>query len=649
MMNTSVFQRTWMQFTRLDAEPGPTDWHGRSILDYPLLLTVRCFATGIAIFLAHWSAYVRFVHSVRSTTLRCLLAAASTISYLLCVLYLHPWQPYWIRELSVMLAQLFAWKIADLVLLRREEPLSYGFWGFILYDVLVLRPKALVLPYGSSDNSSCKGQEQLKHGSENESMVGAEATADQLEKKKQRLSKNGSVPATKPNADIASSAGNCTASSGSGGLGLKHRWRAVQAGAPSAVRTSAGSGDPHAEGGYRNSKGDTSCVNSSSRSNACTNGTGAAPAASRVAVPIVADGSSAAAVASPTCHRACGLGSTGTTAAGKVAVARSLLLRLRLAVVVCWRPLVDMFVSYNACEAANAYLMHRPAEDVLAAPLLVQAWLSCCFAAALYFHLSYFFYSMELLWLAGFALAGGLRAERWEPLFRSPHLSESPVDFWNNRWHQAFRWWWTRLVFQPLRAALKRGLDRLEDAPGSGNRHASLWPKQAACWLARRNRRLILAGLPTLAVFGFSAAFHESLLWINFGRPTGEQALFFLFHGLLVIAQRGLEAVRAPAAASTGTRHVSKQPSRAAARSKPSRSKPAAPKMLLFRATAVAARVLRVVLFMGLMSFTSVIFFRPWFRSSYHRELRVLLYGPTGWAVRVWVLGLPAESVRLLW
>ncbi|KAG2422083.1 hypothetical protein HXX76_016290 [Chlamydomonas incerta] len=317
-------------------------------------------------------------------------------------------------------------------------------------------------------------------------------------------------------------------------------------------------------------------------------------------------------------------------------------------------------------------------EGILAAPYPQQVLLSCCFAAALYCHLSYFFFSMEMLWLAGFALAAGVRLPRWQPLFDSPQRSTSPVDFWNNRWHQAFRWWWTRLLYVPVRTALRQGLDGLQrrygagcsggggggagggagggeaggvgggGGGGSGGQEAQQqqdeeeeggggaagWEAalggrrggsssgssssgssgssrrglgaRLARWLLAR-RRGLLAAVPTVAVFGFSAAFHESLLWINLAGPQ--------------------RAVEAAAASPRGP----------------------APLRLLRSAHARLPRPLRAAACLALLASTSPLFFRPWFAASYHRELRVLAYGPTQWAVRVWVLGRPAESVRLFW
>ncbi len=123
------------------------------------------------------------------------------------------------------------------------------------------------------------------------------------------------------------------------------------------------------------------------------------------------------------------------------------------------------------------------------------------------------------------------------------------------RWQQAFRWWWGRLVFVPLRAALAKALPpplpdgahrgdmqkqhhqpdepervrrrgrarRGNSAPGDAA-HGGTGPRgpgPVTRWLSR-HRAVLLLAVPTLGVFAFSAAFHELLLWINFGAPTGE-------------------------------------------------------------------------------------------------------------------------------
>lgn len=52
---------------------------------------------------------------------------------------------------------------------------------------------------------------------------------------------------------------------------------------------------------------------------------------------------------------------------------------------------------YSMCEACNALLQHRPPQHVLDAPYIQQVALSATFAAALYAHLTYFYWSMAML------------------------------------------------------------------------------------------------------------------------------------------------------------------------------------------------------------------------------------------------------------
>ncbi|KAG2488400.1 hypothetical protein HYH03_013084 [Edaphochlamys debaryana] len=647
--------------------------------------------------------------------MRCAAAAALTVSYFLSVLCLHPWQPYWIRELSVMLVQLYAWKVFDLVLFRHGESLR-PFGAFLLCDVLVLRPPALVLPPAEGGGAAA-------------AVAIVQATGGKGRE------------ARKAAADAAAAKAQAPAATGMEGR-RKSPWPGLRTpeGADLSPRTVMLGG---AGGGCK------ALLSGSTSAGSLTCAT-AGGTASRHSSAAASDDGSAAAGKDPA---ACG--SAAETAGSRQRGLWEAAGRLRLAAVVVVGPLHDFLWTYNVCEALNAYLMHRRGEDILAAPLLAQVWLSCCFAGALFFHLRYFFHSMEMLWLAGFALASGARLPRWQPLFNWVGLATSPEDFWNRRWHQMFRWWWTRLVFLPTRRALQRGFAALQQAeargnstgvasaeskmpqaasqkereeeeegsePGVGDRpslrassggaaggggpkprrqgatgntcgsgssrsrsgkrgkghgqrcgpqhrpgprhrprpaqegnqaeHGShregeqRWRQRWVPALRRAVARRLLAvrgpavqGLPVLAVFAFSAAFHESLLWINFGRPTGEQAAFFLLHASLLLAQRVLEA------ALCGRRSNGRNPDAPRPRQpvpEPSTARPWA-RTLLHQLQTVACWAG----FMGVAALSSPLFFRPWFRNQYHKELRVLAYGPAGWAVRVWVLGLPREGVRL--
>jgi hypothetical protein len=111
----------------------------------------------------------------------------------------------------------------------------------------------------------------------------------------------------------------------------------------------------------------------------------------------------------------------------------------------------------------------------------------------------------------------------------------------------------------------------------------------------------------------------------HLSHPAGEQAAFFGLHAAALLAQRAWE--RAWPRAGGG-----------AARAPPPRS----------LAARVAARALRHAAFLLPACLSAVLFFRPWFRASHHRELRVLAYGPAGWAVRVGLLGVPPSQARFL-
>ncbi|PNW83708.1 hypothetical protein CHLRE_05g240050v5 [Chlamydomonas reinhardtii] len=756
--------------------------------------------------------YVKIIHGQPSAALRLALTTLSTGAYFAAVLRLHPWQPYWIRELSVMLAQLYAWKATDLALLRHGEPLR-RFWPFLLFDVLVLRPPALVLPgsssssadSGSGSSSSSAGSSDSCSSSRNgagETGATADGTGAARGGEKERCQ-----PGVRrrrhgqPNVPLGSSVRALEFAAGATATAVDPATvaPAAIAGSPQAVALGAakaklgGGEQSHAHSSGRRRAGDDPFQ----KLPAGAVGSQAATAAAASAAAATSE-AAAAATRAPAAGAAAAAGAAGAAAAprqgaalrgpsrqpGAAAAAVGVLPRLRLAARVVAGPLLDFARAYCCCEAANAYLMHRRPEDVLGAQYLTQVLLSCCFATALYCHLSYFFHSMEMLWLAGFALAGGHELPRWAPLFNAPYCSSSPVDFWNNRWHQAFRWWWTRLVFTPVRRALTHGLDRLQqrygtDGMGAGARtaaddggnggdgggcspwkgrqeerrqkevgqeegqeeerkqqgegralkaaphhlrrgggggvsvhvtaaahaaaHVHVFPSPAsgshahvhgahkaeihtaqqnsshaskrktgnrssgssssskhagankasgsssssrrgssgssnitkssrsggsgcssrglllgarlARWLLARRRGLQVS-VPTVAVFAFSALFHESLLWINFGRPTGEQAAFFLLHAAILLLQRAGQAAAPRLAAALRSR---------------------------------LPRPLRCAACLTLLASTSPLFFAPWFRNSYHRELRVLFYGPTQWAVRVWALGRAPEAVRLFW
>ncbi len=76
----------------------------------------------------------------------------------------------------------------------------------------------------------------------------------------------------------------------------------------------------------------------------------------------------------------------------------------------------------NSYEVLNSFLMQQP-MDLYAAPLSRRVLLSCAFAACLWMHLSYFFWSV----CAAFVLLRGDRVEGWVPPFDRPFAATDPV------------------------------------------------------------------------------------------------------------------------------------------------------------------------------------------------------------------------------
>ncbi|GIL67500.1 hypothetical protein Vafri_20853 [Volvox africanus] len=430
----------WIVGTRLDFAPGPTAWHGLSVADFPTLEMAWCLMTAFILFFFHWGIYRFFVHGLQSTQLRCCLALALATSYVSAIPYLHPLRPYWIRELSALQSQLFAWKVLEMALYRGQQPLLDGFWRFLLFDVLILRPEKLILPDhwnvaiqlprasaparlsdGSGDGSA--GDPRPQHqidglqpppSSEDQRRNSDECTTENAQERHlaEFCIKPGVVTqqACLTEAETVEAAG--------GRVNASDRCdSAVQQQASCTVSCITQGGNNGIGDG---SSGCSSC--SSSSSSGITRGT---------------TGS----------EGGCSMGGDGCNDGGQdnaamrrgaiarlVAISKAVVVRLRMAGAKSWGPMLDFLSAYIGCEAINAYLMHRRAEDILEAPLPVQAWLCACFATTLYLHLNYFFYATEMLWIMGFALVCGCQVDRWEPLFDSPGKSTSPSDLWKKRY-----------------------------------------------------------------------------------------------------------------------------------------------------------------------------------------------------------------------
>ena len=73
--------------------------------------------------------------------------------------------------------------------------------------------------------------------------------------------------------------------------------------------------------------------------------------------------------------------------------------------------------------------MHQP-RDIARLPLPHRALLACTFAACLYLHLSYFFWSMCALYV----IARGDSVESWVPPFNRPFAACSSVRGGNTVW-----------------------------------------------------------------------------------------------------------------------------------------------------------------------------------------------------------------------
>ncbi|GAX78664.1 hypothetical protein CEUSTIGMA_g6102.t1 [Chlamydomonas eustigma] len=342
---------------------------GLDLRHFPVYHTVECFTLIIVFFLGTWWIAYTLLHETTGTRKRCVGAVLLSILYLALVCHCIPWNPYWIRELHVMVWVVSSWKLLDLALLREGEALERPWIHFIGYDAISLRP---ALRPSEESQKGLHIQDQQK-------------------------------------ANISKEA-QCNSSEASGTFAF---WSYFQ-------------------------------------SEVIKRLTAAAPV-------------------------------------------------LGLA-----------FVQYLGVEALSSYLMHQPLQlDSLG--LRDRIFFSCTFAACLYLHLSYFFWSICALGL----IARGDEVSYWMPPFNHPYAASSPVDFWSYRWHSMFRWYYVRLVYRPVYHLLLNKCGSLGD---------KAMPRAVA----------------TVSVFVASGLFHEMLLWINFGRATGEQLLFFLIHAVALLVHRSI-------------------------------------------------------------------------------------------------------------
>jgi hypothetical protein len=113
---------------------------------------------------------------------------------------------------------------------------------------------------------------------------------------------------------------------------------------------------------------------------------------------------------------------------------------------------------------------------------------------------------------------------------------------------------------------------------------------------------ILLRAVPVLAVFAFSGLIHEMLLLCFFGTPSGEQFLFFIIHGVALLAEQAF--CRGASAA------VTRQADRGQAVQAPQTAEEGS-KTGAWKAALSLVRILAWNAFMGA---TLILFMRPWFR-----------------------------------
>eukprot|EP00877_Chromochloris_zofingiensis_P008381 jgi/Chrzof1/3797/Cz13g09060.t1 len=103
-------------------------------------------------------------------------------------------------------------------------------------------------------------------------------------------------------------------------------------------------------------------------------------------------------------------------------------------------------------------------------------------------------------------------------IFNAPLLATSLADLWGIRWHQLFRWCFTRLA----RFFVGHGLRLMYPSP------AYKAPKVL--------ERVLLA----LTIFLLSGVLHEYMTWGAYGFVTGWQLCFFIIHGISLVIEQML-------------------------------------------------------------------------------------------------------------
>jgi hypothetical protein len=94
----------------------------------------------ILFFLVTWWIAYKILHATVGTWKRGLGAILMSVLYFALVCNFIPWNPYWIRELHVMVWVVTCWKLLDLAFLREGEVLGQPWIDFIGYDAISLRP-----------------------------------------------------------------------------------------------------------------------------------------------------------------------------------------------------------------------------------------------------------------------------------------------------------------------------------------------------------------------------------------------------------------------------------------------------------------------------------------------------------------------------
>lgn len=118
---------------------------GLTVLDFSLQHLGYAAGLMVAVFLCH-AACVRYVlHPLKSMAARVGVVAALCGLHCGVVNFAVPWFPFFIREISIVIAITGVWKAIELATQRVGEAMG-SFFSYLTGDALVMRPEILIEP-----------------------------------------------------------------------------------------------------------------------------------------------------------------------------------------------------------------------------------------------------------------------------------------------------------------------------------------------------------------------------------------------------------------------------------------------------------------------------------------------------------------------